>query len=105
RDLYEAAEVDGASRWQRLWLVILPQLRPLISLVVTLQMISSLRIFTQVYVMTNGGPASNPSSVIFSLCTEATFRQHFGYASAVAPLLFLMIVVITIVHRLLIRER
>jgi multiple sugar transport system permease protein len=56
RDLYEAAEVDGASRWQRLWMVILPQLRPVISLVVTLQMISSLRIFSQVYVMTNGGP-------------------------------------------------
>ena len=40
RDLYEAAEVDGASRWQRLWMVILPQLRPVISLVVTLQLIS-----------------------------------------------------------------
>jgi len=105
RDLYEAAEVDGASRWQRLWLVILPQLRPVISLVVTLQMISSLRIFSQVYVMTNGGPASSSSSVIFYMYNEAIQRQHFGYASAVAILLFLMIIVITIIHRLLIRER
>jgi len=105
RDLYEAAEVDGASRWQRLWLVILPQLRPVISLVVTLQMISSLRIFSQVYVMTNGGPASSSSSVIFYMYIEAIFRQHFGYASAVAILLFLMIIVITIVHRLVVRER
>lgn len=105
RDLYEAAEVDGASRWQRLWLVILPQLRPIISLVVTLQMISSLRIFSQVYVMTNGGPASSSSSVIFYMYNEAIQRQQFGYASAVAMLLFLMIVVVTIVHRFVIRER
>jgi multiple sugar transport system permease protein len=105
RDLYEAAEVDGASRWQRLWLVILPQLRPVISLVVTLQMISSLRIFSQVYVMTNGGPASTSSSVIFYMYNEAIQRQQFGYASAVAMLLFLMIIVVTIVHRIVIRER
>jgi multiple sugar transport system permease protein len=105
RDLYEAAEVDGASRWQRLWLVILPQLRPVISLVVTLQMISSLRIFSQVYVMTNGGPASTSSSVIFYMYNEAIQRQLFGYASAVAMLLFLMIIVITVIHRFVIRER
>jgi multiple sugar transport system permease protein len=105
RDLYEAAEVDGASRWQRLWLVILPQLRPVISLVVTLQMISSLRIFSQVYVMTNGGPASSTSSVIFYMYNEAIQRQQYGYASAVAMLLFLLIVVITIIHRFVIRER
>jgi multiple sugar transport system permease protein len=105
RDLYEAAEVDGASRWQRLWLVILPQLRPVISLVITLQMISSLRIFSQVYVMTNGGPASTSSSVIFYMYNEAIQRQLFGYASAVAILLFLMIIVITIIHRFVVRER
>jgi len=105
RDLYDAAEVDGASRWQRLWLIIIPQLRPVITLVITLQLISSLRIFSQVYVMTNGGPASSSSSVIFYMYNEAIERQMFGYASAVAMLLFLMIVVITIVQRMIIRER
>jgi multiple sugar transport system permease protein len=105
RDLYEAAEVDGASRWQRLWMVVLPQLRPVISLVVTLQMISSLRIFSQIYVMTNGGPASSSSSVIFYMYNEAIERQLFGYASAVAMLLFLTIIAVTIIHRFVIRER
>ena len=105
RDLYEAAEVDGASRWQRLRLIILPQLRPVISLVVTLQLISSLRIFSQIYVMTNGGPASSSSSVIFYMYGEAIQRQKFGYASAVAMLLFLMIIVITILQRFIVRER
>jgi multiple sugar transport system permease protein len=105
RDLYEAAEVDGASRWQRLWMVILPQLRPVISLVVTLQLISSLRIFSQIYVMTNGGPASSSSSVIYYMYTTAIQRQLYGYASAVAMLLFLMILAVTLFHRLVIRER
>jgi multiple sugar transport system permease protein len=105
RDLYEAAEVDGASRWQRLWLVVLPQMRPVISLVVTLQMISSLRIFSQIYVMTNGGPASSSSSVIYYMYTTAIQRQLFGYASAVAVLLFVTILAITILHRVVIREK
>ncbi|MFM9845231.1 MAG: carbohydrate ABC transporter permease [Dongiaceae bacterium] len=105
RDLYEAAEIDGANPWQRLWLVVVPQLRPVISLVVTLQLISTLRIFSQVYVMTNGGPASSSSSVIFYMYGEAIQRQKFGYASAVAVLLFLLIIVITIIYRRLFGER
>jgi multiple sugar transport system permease protein len=104
RELYEAAEVDGASRWQRLGLVTIPQLRPVISLCVTLQVISSLRIFSPVYVMTNGGPASSSSSVIYYIYTTAIFRQMFGYASAVSVLLFMMILIITVIHRTLMRE-
>ncbi|MGE0120007.1 MAG: carbohydrate ABC transporter permease [Dongiaceae bacterium] len=105
KELYEAAEVDGASRWQRLRLVIIPQLRPVISLCITLQMISSLRIFSPVYVMTNGGPASSSSSVIYYIYTTAIYRQLFGYASAVAMMLFVMILLITIVNRFVVRER
>jgi len=105
RELYEAAEVDGASRWQRLRMVIIPQLRPVLSLCVTLQMISTLRIFSQVYVMTNGGPASSSSSVIYYIYTTAINRQLFGYASTVSMLLFVMILIITLVHRFFIRER
>ena len=61
-EIIDAARVDGANRWQRFKHVILPHLRPVISMVVTLQLISTLRIFSQVYVMTNGGPASSSSS-------------------------------------------
>jgi len=105
RELSEAAEVDGASRWQRLRMVIIPQLRPVLSLCVTLQVISTLRIFSQVYVMTNGGPASSSSSVIYYIYTTAINQQLFGYASTISMLLFLMILVITLANRLLIRER
>jgi multiple sugar transport system permease protein len=104
-ELNEAALVDGASAWQRLRFVILPQLRPVISMVVTLQMIASLRIFSQVYVMTNGGPAGSSTSVIFYVYKMAIYRHFFGYASAVSMLLFVVILVITVFHRWLIREQ
>jgi len=104
RELTEAAEVDGASPWQRLRFVILPQLRPVISMVITLQMIASLRIFSQVYVMTNGGPAGSSTSVIFYIYQTAIYRHLFGPASAVSMLLFLLILVITVLHRRVIRE-
>ena len=105
RDLYDAAEVDGASLWQRLWYVTLPQLRPVISMVITLQLIASLRIFSQVYVMTNGGPASSSSSVIYEIYSTAINRQLFGYSAAISMLLFVMILAITLLQRFLIKER
>ena len=105
KELNEAAEVDGATPWQRLRFVILPQLRPVISMVITLQMIASLRIFSQVYVMTNGGPAGSSTSVIFYIYKTAIYLHQFGAASAVSLLLFAMILVITALHRRLIREQ
>ena len=75
----------------------------MISMVVTLQMISSLRIFSQVYVMTNGGPAGDSPSVIYYIYS-AIVRNRFGYASAVSMLLFLTIIVVTLVQRAL-KER
>ncbi|HSI40762.1 MAG TPA: sugar ABC transporter permease [Xanthobacteraceae bacterium] len=104
-DLTEAALVDGAGRWQRLRFIILPQLRPVLSMVVTLQMIATFRIFSQVYVMTNGGPAGSSSSPIYYIYMMAIVRNLFGYASAIALLLFVAILVLTLVQRVLLRER
>jgi len=104
-EIIDAARVDGANRWQRFKHVILPHLRPVISMVVTLQLIATLRIFSQVYVMTNGGPASSSSSPIHYIYNLAIVRNLFGYASAVALLLFMLILGITLVQRFLLRER
>lgn len=104
-EIVDAARVDGAGRWQRFRHVILPHLRPVISMVVTLQLISTLRIFSQVYVMTNGGPASSSSSPIHYIYNLAIVRNLFGYASAVALLLFALILAVTVLQRLLLRER
>ena len=104
-EITDAARVDGANRWQRFRHVILPHLRPVISMVVTLQLIATLRIFSQVYVMTNGGPASSSSSPIHYIYNLAIVRNLFGYASAVALLLFVLILAITLVQRFVLRER
>jgi multiple sugar transport system permease protein len=74
-------------------------------MVVTLQLISTLRIFSQVYVMTNGGPASSSSSPIHYIYNLAIVRNLFGYAAAVSLMLFALILVITAVQRIFLRER
>ena len=104
RDLIEASTVDGAGPFNRLRFIILPHLRPVLSMVITLQLISTLRIFSQVYVMTNGGPAGATSSPIHYIYSVALVRNLFGYASALAIMLFVVILVATIIQRFVIRE-
>lgn len=104
-DLTEAALVDGAGRWQRLFFIILPQLRPVLSMILTLQLISTFRIFSQVYVMTSGGPGGSSSSPIYYIYSMAIVRNLFGYASAIAMLLFAGILLITLIQRVLFREK
>ncbi len=104
RDLFEAAEIDGAGPVARLWHVVLPQIRPTISMVVTLQLISTMRIFSQVYVMTDGGPAGSSSSVIYYIYKTAVQQQRLGFASALSILLFIAILALTVVQRFALRE-
>ena len=104
-ELREAAAMDGANRLQSFWYVSLPQIRPTISMVITLQLISTLRIFSQVYVMTNGGPAGSSESVIHYIYTEGIVRFRLGYTAAVSLLLFFVILIVTLIQQRLIRER
>jgi multiple sugar transport system permease protein len=104
RDLYEAADIDGASAFSKLRYVTLPHIRPTISMVVTLQIISTMRIFSQVYVMTDGGPAGSSSSVIYYIYKTAVQQQRMGFASAVSILLFIAILIVTVVQRFALRE-
>ncbi len=104
-DLYDAVEIDGATRWQKLRYVTLPMLRPTLSMVITLQLISTMRIFSQVYVMTSGGPASSSTSVLYEIYTVAIRNQKFGLGAAVSMLLFAVILLVTLLSRRLIREQ
>jgi multiple sugar transport system permease protein len=104
KELYEAAAIDGAGRLRQLRAITLPHIRPAISMVVTLQIISTMRIFSQVYVMTNGGPAGSSLSVIKHIYDTAITRNILGYASAISVLLFLAILAVTLLQRLFLRE-
>ncbi|WP_394813875.1 carbohydrate ABC transporter permease [Streptomyces litchfieldiae] len=105
RSLYEAAAVDGVSLWQRLRYITLPALRPALTIVLTLAAIRGLRIFTEVYVLTGGGPAGSTEvwmTRVFSLGFE---RNDIGVASAGSMLLLAVTLVLTVTVRLLSRER
>jgi len=104
RELQEAAEIDGASGMQSFWYVSLPILRPTISMIVTLQLIATMRIFSQVYMMTNGGPAGSSDSVIHYIYQTAIVRFRLGYAAAVSLMLFVVILIVTFIQQRLIRE-
>jgi ABC-type sugar transport system permease subunit len=104
REIQEAAEIDGASGIQSFWYVSVPILRPTISMIVTLQLIATMRIFSQVYMMTNGGPAGSSVSVIHYIYTTAIVRFRLGYAAAVSLMLFVVILIVTLIQQRLIRE-
>jgi multiple sugar transport system permease protein len=105
RELYEAAAVDGASQWEQIRFITLPLLRRTTTLVILLQIIASLKIFDQVYLMTSGGPGT-ATQVALGLVTGTAFTDNrIGAASAASFLLFIVIVAIAIIRQLLDRPK
>jgi multiple sugar transport system permease protein len=94
--LYEAAEVDGAPRWQRFWRITLPLLTPTLFFELVVQMIESFKIFTEAYVITSGGPLKATYVYLLYFYQEAFQNQNMGYASALAMVLTIVILVLTI---------
>lgn len=97
-DLYEAARIDGASRWERFINVTLPMLSPTIFFVAMMAMMSSFQVFEQMWVMTRGGPNDATISVAMFLYIQGFQFLNMGYASAVAWVLFFIIFVLTIIN-------
>ncbi|GAA1687934.1 sugar ABC transporter permease [Glycomyces endophyticus] len=97
RELYEAAEIDGAGSWRQFWSVTFPQITPVIFFNLIMGLIGSFQIFSQVYILTAGGPDNASQMMVPLLFREAFSFYHFGYASAVAWLLFLVILAFTLI--------
>lgn len=100
--LYEAATIDGANRWQRFRHVTLPLLSPTTFLIVILAVINAFQIFDQVYVVTlrtvPGGVGGSATTLSYFLYRRAFTNSEFGYASAVALVLFAIILLVTVVQ-------
>jgi multiple sugar transport system permease protein len=99
RELYEAAAIDGATPWQQIRFITLPLLNRTTTLVILLQIIASLKIFDQVYLMTSGGPGIS-TQVALSLVTNVGFTDNrLGAASAASVLLLIVIVAIALIRQ------
>jgi multiple sugar transport system permease protein len=95
RQLYESAAIDGANAWQRLWAVTLPSLRPITTIVLTLGVIRGLRVFTEIYVLTGGGPGGATESIVTMIYKTTVVSNDAGYASAISTLLLLTTIILT----------
>ncbi|MET0894013.1 MAG: sugar ABC transporter permease, partial [Pseudoxanthomonas sp.] len=94
-DLYEAARIDGAGNWKQFRHVTLPMLGPVLLLVSILTMAGYFQLFAEPYVMTQGGPLESTKSVLYLMYEEGFKWWNLGNASAVAFLLFLLMVATT----------
>ncbi|NEB00840.1 sugar ABC transporter permease [Streptomyces sp. SID13726] len=96
RSLYEAAAMDGVSLWQRLRYVTIPAIRPALMIVLTLATIRGLRVFTEVYVLTNGGPAGSTDVWMTRAYTLGFTRNDIGGASAASVVLLCVTLLLTV---------
>lgn len=96
-DLYEAAEVDGARGWDRLWYITLPMMTPVLFFQLVTGVIAGLQIFTEAFIMTNGGPNNATLFMLLYLYRNAFEYFRMGFASTLAWVLFLYILVLTLI--------
>lgn len=102
RDLYEAAELDGANRWQQFTHIILPSIKQIIQLNLILSVSGSISVFEIPYIMTGG---SNGSNTFVIQTVDLAFKYgKFGLASAMAVILLIIVVVVTLIQKKLVRE-
>jgi len=87
-ELYESASLEGASPWQKFVHITLPMLRPTFLFVLIVNSVRSLQVFTEVFVMTGGGPLHATLTSVFYLYEQAFYKFRLGYASSIAYLLF-----------------
>lgn len=104
-ELYEAANIDGTSAWQRFRQITFPLIAPSVTINVVLTMIGSLKTFDLIFVMTNGGPGNASESLALRIYNEAFNLNQFGYATAVGIVMTLFILVLSVVNLRFLRKR
>jgi multiple sugar transport system permease protein len=102
--LYEAAVLDRASPWQRFLNVTIPGLRNTLVFVILVTTIFALRLFDQVYILTQGGPTNSTTTIMYQAVSLAFRNDIIGRASAITVVFTVMVIVITLVQRRILRE-
>jgi multiple sugar transport system permease protein len=97
-NLYEAARVDGAGRWRQFRTITVPLISPTILLTMIITVVGSLQIFAQIAVLTQGGPGTSTTVLVYYLYQQAFQFHHFGYGATLSVLLFAIVLVLTVVQ-------
>ncbi len=99
QSLYESSKLDGANRWQTFWHITLPCLRPVTLFIVIMSCITALQVFTQIYVLTQGGPLNRTTTVGYYIWNNSFRFYRMGFGSAMALILFLVILTISLTNQ------
>ncbi|WP_159790432.1 carbohydrate ABC transporter permease [Sodalinema gerasimenkoae] len=97
-ELYEAAALDGSDGWRKHWDITVPLMRPYLLLVGTISALSAMKVFEEVYVMTQGGPRNRSKTIVYYLYEQAFDRLEIGYACAIGLVLFLVVLGFSLVN-------
>ncbi|MET7389481.1 sugar ABC transporter permease [Streptomyces sp. NPDC005385] len=103
--LYEAAAIDGAGAWRRLWSITLPQLGRITGVITVLQILASLKVFDQIYLLTKGGPNNSTRPVIEYMYDVGFTGYRLGYASAISYIFFALVLLASAAQFAALRRR
>jgi putative chitobiose transport system permease protein len=105
KHLYEVASVEGVSPWQQTLHITLPLLKPQIALVAVMSSIGAMKVFEEVYVMTQGGPLDSTKTLVFYLYEAAFVDFEMGYAAAIGVVLFVITLALSLINLRLLRSK
>jgi multiple sugar transport system permease protein len=103
--LYEAAALDGAGAWRRLWSITLPQLSRITMVITVLQILASLKVFDQIYLLTKGGPNGSTRPVVEYVYDVGFTGYRLGYASAISYVFFALVLIASAAQYAALRRR
>jgi len=104
RQLYEAADLEGADAWQRFWRITLPMINPTFFLVVVLSTIGGFSLFIEPYIMTGGGPLNSTLSAVLYIYKQGFFFYHMGYAATLGFFFALVIFLVVVIQRRVVEQ-
>lgn len=99
RQLYEAADIEGATSWQKFWLITMPLINPTVVMVVILSTIGGFSLFIEPYIMTGGGPMNHTLSALLYIYKQGFFFYHMGYAATLGLAFALIVLAVVIAQR------
>jgi multiple sugar transport system permease protein len=104
-DQYEAASLDGASKWQQFRHITIPGLRPVLVFVITVTVLASANMFGQSYLITQGGPGDSTRTAIMAITDLGLSQYRMGQASAMSYVLAVFLAIIAMINFYLLREK